>query len=844
MFALPLVFFTDLPFKIKESEETKVYTAKIAVSAATFSIDKPYSYRVPEELREALQAGMRVLVPFGRGNRRSEGLVLSLGEEEGTQKLKSILSLLDERPVLDAQGIQLALWLRERYFSTLHGAALAMLPTGLWYTLRDRYVLAEGLDRESAFAAAGRSEASRRLLELLYASGGSVELSHLVEALQMKNPKPLLRRLQDEGILKLETGVARKVKDKMEKVAKLILLPEEAMQLVTKRRETAPLRYTVTELLCAIGSATVKELAYFTGASSATLRSLEKSGILQLEEREVFRRELPLFTQAVPALVLNEEQELAASGLQALCESDKATAALLYGVTGSGKTQVYLKLITQLLEQGKTALVLVPEIALTTKLLEVFHLYFREKVAILHSALPATERYDEWKRIRDGHAQVVLGTRSAVFAPLQNLGLIVLDEEQEGSYQSETLLRYHAREVAKYRCVQNKALLLLGSATPAVETMYAARAGQYHLFTLQKRYNTRALPEVQIIDMKPELRAGNDSGLSAALLRELEENFARGEQSILFLNRRGSHRLVSCGECGEAPSCPRCTVYLAHHGANGRLMCHHCGHSEPLPRYCAHCGGLLHFVGQGTQQIEAELARRYPDIELMRMDTDNLSANHSHEAMLERFVRKKIPVLIGTQMVAKGLDFENVTLVGVIAADLSLYINSFRAAERSFSLLTQVVGRAGRGAKTGRALIQSCSPAHEIIQLAAQQDYDSFFENECELRRLQRLPPFGDLFQVTVSGPDEAAVLRVCMNLRAGLARYCAEQENNPTKPSLLGPAPAAILKVNQRYRYHLTLSAQNTKQTRAMLAQLLRVSQADPATRGMSIMADVNRMD
>lgn len=787
---------------------------------------------------------MRVLVPFGRGNRRSEGILLSLGEEPDNPKLKPILSLLDERAVLDEKGVQLALWLRERYFSTLHGAMLAMLPTGLWYTLRDRYVLVDGLSREQVFAAAGKSEASHRLLELLYASGGTAELAHIVEALQLKNPKPVLRRLMDEGILTLETGAERKVKDKTEKVARLVLAPEEAMQLVTKRREAAPLRYSVTQLLCALGSATVKELSYFTGASLSTLRSLQKSGILCLEEQDVFRREMPEFTQPVPTLALNDEQGAAVDGLRRCCNSSKAEAALLYGVTGSGKTQVYLQLIHELLEQKKTALVLVPEIALTSKLLELFHLHFRDKVAILHSALPAGERYDEWKRIRDGKALVVLGTRSAVFAPLQNLGLIVLDEEQEGSYQSETMLRYHAREVAKYRCVQHGALLLLGSATPSVETMYAAQAGQYHLFTLRKRYNTRALPEVRIVDMKKELHAGNDTGLSEALRQELELNFARGEQSILFLNRRGSHRMASCGECGEVPTCPRCTVYLAYHGANGRLMCHHCGHSEPLPRYCSHCGGTLHFIGQGTQHIEEEIHRRYPTIEVMRMDTDTITANQSHEALLERFVRKKIPVLVGTQMVAKGLDFENVTLVGVIAADLSLYINSFRAAERTFSLLTQVVGRAGRGDKVGRALIQTFTPEHDIIRLAAQQDYDSFFAQECEMRRLRQVPPFGDLFHVTVSGPDEAAVLRVCMNLRTSLQRHCQLHQRDANPPAVLGPAPAGILKVNNRYRYHLTLSGHNTKETRSMLAQLLRAAQADPATRGMSIAVDSNRMD
>lgn len=818
--------------------------AKIGVSAATYPIDKPYHYRIPPELNGDVQVGIRVLVPFGQGNKCSEGIVLALTEVEDPSKLKPILALLDERPVLDEAGIKLALWLRERYFCTLFHAVLTMLPTGLWFTLRDRFKIAPGVSREAAFAAAGKSPAARRILELIYASGAVAELSQIVAGAGLKNPKTILNRLVQDGVLQQDFGAVRKVKDKTEKVAILCLPPEEAMEAVKKRRDTAPMRYAVVQLLCAIGGASVKEISYFTGASMATIRSLEKSGILSLEEQEVFRRAVPEFTTEVPPLCLNEAQEAAAKGLMALCQSGKAEAALLYGVTGSGKTQVYLRLIQHVLEQGKSALVLVPEIALTSKLLELFVLYFREQVAILHSGLPAGERYDEWKRIRDGKARVVLGTRSAVFAPVPKLGLIVLDEEQEGSYQSESMLRYHARDVSKYRCAQHKALLLLGSATPAVETMYAASQGSYHLFNLAHRYNEKALPSVHIVDMKEELRRGNNSGLSKTLLTELEQNIMRGEQSILFLNRRGSSRMVSCGECGAVPPCPRCSVYLSYHSANGRLMCHYCGYSQPLPTDCPDCGGALHFIGMGTQRIEEELHRLFPDVEVMRMDTDTVTATCSHEVLLDRFQRKKVPILVGTQMVAKGLDFENVTLVGVIAADLSLYVNSFRANERTFSLLTQVVGRAGRGEKPGRAVIQSFTPENEIITLAAKQDYDRFYEEECEMRRLRRFPPFGDLFRLMVSGPDEGAVLRVCMNLRSSLEQWRDRQTGKSEPPEIFGPAPAGVLKVNHRYRYQLTVNDRNTKETRAYVARLLKLAQGDPATRGIAITADVNLMD
>ncbi len=818
--------------------------ASVAVAAATYAIDKPYHYEVPPEFLGELQPGMRVLLPFGRGNRRSEGMVLSLGEQAAPSSLKKILALLDDAPVLTEEGIKLSLWLREWYFSTVYTAVLSMLPTGMWYRLRDTYTIAPGVAREHAFAAAGKSRAAKALLELIFASGGEAELSQILNAFELKNPRPALAQLLQDGILRLETGAHRQVKDKTEKIAILTLPAEEAMELVKKRRQSAPMRYQVTELLCALGSAPVKEIRYFTGASMETIKSLERSGILKLELQEIFRRAIPAQSAPPPEIILNQEQETACSGLQRLLQSGKPEAALLYGVTGSGKTEVYLRLIQSVLDRGKTALVLVPEIALTTKLLELFVSFFAEKVAILHSGLPMGERYDEWKRIRRGEARVVLGTRSAVFAPLEDLALIVLDEEQESSYHSETMLRYHARDVAKFRCTFHKALFLSVSATPSIESMYAAEQGSYHRFLLRKRYNEQALPPVYIADMREELKKGNATSLSGRLCKELEENFARGEQSILFLNRRGSSRMVSCGECGEAPTCPRCSVYLTYHEANGRLMCHHCGHSEKLMDWCASCGGRLHFIGLGTQKVEADLKERYPEIALLRMDTDTVTAARSHEAILDRFVQKRIPILLGTQMVAKGLDFENVTLVGVISADLSLYVDHYQAAERSFSLLTQVVGRAGRGEKDGRAVIQTFTPNHDVINLAAKQDYDSFFQMECELRRLRAMPPFGDLFRITVAGPDEAAVLRVCMNLRVNLEHFQKQAEQEGGKTALLGPAPASVLKVNNRYRYHLTLTAKNQKYTRNWIADLLRAAQADPATRGITISADINPPD
>lgn len=823
-----------------------IKVAKIALNAATYAIDKPYDYTVPEAVWNLLRPGMRVIVPFGAGNRHTEGIVLAIEPNcPPNPKRKPILTVLDEAPVLDGKALRLALWMRGRWFCTVYDGARAMLPAGLYFSLQDRWVVKPGIEEETALAAVGRSEQGRQLVEFLFASGGQADVGQIKGFFGVKDPNPILKVLQDKGILTLETSASRGVGDKTEQVAALAIPPEEAMAQVSNKRRAAPLQYAVVELLCGLGSASAKELCYFTGASNATLRTLAKRGILTLEQREVFRRVvMPEHVEPVGEPQLNEEQQRAYEGLDQLAQSGQAAAALLYGVTGSGKTQVYLKLIHRVLERGGSALVLVPEIALTPQLLRLFSAHFGDQIGVLHSSLRAGERYDEWKRIRAGEARVVIGTRSAVFAPLKQLRLVILDEEQEPTYQSENVPKYHARDVAKYRCVQEGALLLLGSATPSVESMYQARNGAYHLFTLRRRYNTRPLPPVEIVDMKRELRAGNGTDLSGPLRQSLEEAMDRGEQSILFLNRRGASRMVTCGECGEVPTCPRCSVYLTYHSANGRLMCHYCGHSEPLPDACPFCGGTLNFIGTGTQKVEEELKEAFPQREILRMDTDTVSPTQTHEKLLTRFEREKIPILVGTQMVAKGLDFENVTLVGVISADLSLYAEDYRAGERTFSLLTQVVGRAGRGSKGGKALIQTFTPEHDVIRCAARQDYDAFYAQEIELRRLRGCPPFQDLFVLTASARSEAAALRACMRLRRALESWLRSPPLEGLELRILGPAPASIAKVNDRYRYRLTLAAQNTKRMRTLVAELLRCAQADKENRGVSVFADVNPLN
>ena len=815
---------------------------KVAVSAAPYSIDKPYDYLVPEPLLETAVPGVRVTVPFGRGNRSSEGIILARTTGEKSQGLKPLASVLDREPVLDADGIALALWMRQRYFCTLFEAVKTILPAGLWYRFQETWRLADPeMDRETADALASSVHRAGGVLDVLYACGGSVGLEILRDACG-EEVSATLKALQKAGVVACETSAKRRISDKTRRMVELTVSAEEALAITEPKRRSAPMRYEVVRLLAATGRASGADICYFTGASMQTLRGLEKAGIVSFTKEEELRVPVPQQVEPGAPIVLNGEQQAAFDHILTLTKSGKPEAVLLYGVTGSGKTQVYLRLVQEILEQGRTAMVLVPEIVLTPQMMRKFSSYFGEKVAMLHSSLRMTERYDQWKRIRRGEVRVVLGTRSAIFAPLKNLGLVILDEEQESSYQSENPPRYHTRDIAKYLCARQNATLLLGSATPSVETAWASESGAYHKVLLRHRYNAHSLPQVTIADLRQEIRAGNPGLIGADLRRELEENLSRGEQSILFLNRRGNSRMLLCGECGHVPECPRCSVPLTYHSANGRLMCHYCGHSQRTPEACPECGGIMKHVGTGTQKVEEELRELFPEAGILRMDAD--TATGGHEKILQKFESQRIPILLGTQMVAKGLDFENVTLVGVLSADTSLYIDNYRAAERTFSLLTQVVGRAGRGGKIGRAVIQPYTPGNEVILSAAQQDYDRFYESEIRLRRLRRYPPFADLFTFTVSGTEEGAVLRAAAGVRETLRRLCALPGLAASQPEVLGPAPAPVLKLNNRYRYRVLLVGRNDKATREQVSWLLKEFALDRANRGLNMFVDCNTME
>ena len=741
-----------------------VFIAKVAVSAATYWIDRPYDYLIPEELRDKVLSGMRVYVPFSRGNRRVEGVVLAVTDGSKYEALKPLLAVLDEQPVLTEEQIRLALFMRERFFCTVYDAVKAILPTGLWF----------------------KADGSRR------------------------------------------------VNDKTVEMARLSVPAEDAADTADRIRHRSPRQAELLDLLCSFEALPVKDLLLHGSASRASLKALCEKELVTLYQREVFRRaEIPP-EERVPLPVLNEEQQAVFEKLSSLACSGKAGCALLQGVTGSGKTSVYIQLIHQQLSRGKAAILLVPEIALTPQMLRTFSNHFGDEVAVLHSSLSLGERYDEWKRIRSGRAHLVIGTRSAVFAPVQDLGILIIDEEQEETYRSENAPRYHARDVAKYICSKAGCTLLLGSATPELVSRYQAQIGRYAYFRLDKRYNAQKLPSVRIVDMKKELREGNGGCISSVLAEELQKNLDAGEQSILFLNRRGTNKLISCGDCGFTYKCPRCSVSLTYHSLNRRLLCHYCGYSRRVDDTCPECGGRLKYVGAGTQLVVEELQTLFPGREILRMDTDSLAPIGSHEEIFDQFRKENIPFLVGTQMVTKGLNFENVTLVGVLSADQSLYAGDYRAGERTFSLITQVVGRSGRGTKPGRAIIQTYTPENETIRLAAEQDYEAFYASEIEVRKLQNAPPFTDHLSVTISGMTESLVVEAGRFVRDRLEALIGRQ-----KADFLGPTPLNVVKVNNRFRYRVHINCIAGASIRGFIAQAVIECNTDKRFRGVSVFAE-----
>lgn len=625
-----------------------------------------------------------------------------------------------------------------------------------------------------------------------------------------------------------------KIKDKS---TKMIRLSEGSTQPV----KLTPKQQSVYELLCDVGSAGVSEVCEFCSVGKGVLDNLVKYGICEYFEKEVYRTPYKNVSEngEMSPINLSEVQQNAFNTY--LKMMDTGGTGLLYGVTGSGKTQVYLKLIDEAISRGKDVIVLVPEISLTPQMLYIFHSRYGKKVAVMHSGLSIGERTDEYKRADRGEAKIIVGTRSAVFAPVHNLGLIVMDEEQEHTYKSERTPRYNARDVANFRCRYNNALFLMTSATPSVESYSAAVKGKYVLCEINERYGDSKLPEIVTVDMKKEIAQGNKSPISKTLQSLIADNLDKHKQTILLINRRGYNTFIACNSCGHVITCPNCSISLTYHSYNNRLMCHYCGYSKPLDNVCPECGkNSIRYSGYGTQRIEDELERLFPDASVLRMDADTTSAKFSHQKLFDAFSRGDYDILIGTQMVAKGLDFPNVTLVGVVNADNSLYDESYLANERSFDLITQVVGRSGRRAEAGKAVIQTINPYNDVIEYASKQDYKSFFANEIQLRKLLTYPPFCDIYFISFICEDENKAALCAKSFFENLVELNKTDYVNE-KLIVLGPSPSKISKLKNNYRYGLTLKCKNSKSVRKMLNDILKNIGKINEYKSVSVSVDLN---
>ena len=783
--------------------------ASVAVENAIYHFDRAFSYRIPDGM--PVQPGCRVSVPFGRGNARRQGIVLAVREDEG-EELKAVCELLDTEPVLNDEMLRMCGFMKNHFFCTYYDAVKAMLPAGINYRLSQEYSVSEKLgDRFYDLA-----DEQRRIVTIIRSKNNKAEKYALLHELGLSDTS-VLDEMETDGVLYKNDSAFRRIGDK---TIKMIRLADDCEARIHGMK-LSPKQESVIDLLNTVGSASVKEVCYYTGVTVSVPDTLVRKGVAVYFDDEVFR--IPKSMQAKKRdVILTDEQQKAYDELLKLYQCDTAEVSLLYGITGSGKTSVFFKLIERAVADGRDVIVMVPEIALTPQLIAIFRASFGDLVAVFHSALSLGERLDEYKRVSRGIAKIAVGTRSAIFAPFKDLGLIIMDEEQEHTYKSESKPRFSAKELAKFRCSYHHALLLLSSATPSVETYYYANSGRYHKHVLTKRYGSATLPDVVIADMNEEVAIGNTSAFSNILLQNIEENLDTGKQSILLLNRRGYNSFVTCCSCKEPLTCPNCSISLTYHSANNRLMCHYCGYSVPYRSECPTCGShQLRLSGTGTQKAEVELAEIFPGARILRMDTDTTMTRSSHEKKLTAFSNGEYDILVGTQMVAKGLDFPNVTLVGVLNADRMLYLDDYRSYENTFSLLTQVVGRSGRGSDKGRAIIQTFTPENPIISLAAAQDYDAFYTSEIEIRRAMLYPPFASICLVGFVSENGKLSEKAAFAFTDRMTKLIkSEYPDIPLR--VLGPSMAAVFKVSNKYRYKLILKCRNDARFREMLSRML----------------------
>lgn len=801
--------------------------AGIAVDNTTYSFDRLFSYKVPDHLSN-VKVGQRVLVPFGRGDRFRQGMILSLsyGKEEN---LKEISSLLDDKPLFTGEMIDTVNFIHDRYFCTYYDSVKVMLPVGINYNISTFYTAV----KVETDVLNSLTDYEREIYDYLLSENKPVKKETILNVFSIGENS--LNKLYRQGVVNREDDAFRKTKDA---TVKMVSLCDD---VDINDYKLTPKQQKVAELLTVVDKASVKEVCYYTGYTQSVTDSLVKKKIARYFTDEVMRIPYTVSDVKKDEVVLSPSQQSAFDNLYSKYCDDKASVSLLYGVTGSGKTSVFMKLIEKCFNDNKGTILMVPEIALTPQLIKIFTSRFGDNVAVFHSGLSIGERLDEYKRVSRGDAKIVLGTRSAVFAPLKNIGLIVMDEEQESSYKSEQTPRYNARDIAKFRCYKHNALLLLSSATPSVESFYMAEKGIYNLVKLTERYGNATLPQVSVVDMNEEQMKGNFSNYSTTLKELISSNLIHKKQSIILLNRRGYNTFLSCRSCGQVVTCPNCSISMTYHSANNRMMCHYCGHSVPYTDECPDCHQhTLKFSGAGTQKAEQELVDMFPSARVLRMDADATMTKSSYETKLTAFANGEYDILIGTQMVAKGLDFPNVTLVGVINADQMLYSDDYRSYERAFSLLTQVVGRSGRGDSKGVAVIQTSTPENYVIGLSAKQDYDTFYKGEIGVRKALLYPPFSDICLIGYQGIIEGATIKCANAFQNALINKI--KNNYSSMPlRVLGPSQAYVYKVNNKYRYKTIIKCRNSKDFRSVIKETLLEFSKNKEFKNIGITVDIN---
>ncbi len=795
--------------------------ASVIVDVPAKQTDRAFDYLIPDEWLETIKPGMRVIVPFGP--RKIQGFVTGIKAQSDFNKLREICEPMDLEPVLNQELLELGDWLTETSLCFKIYAFQAMLPAALKAKYEKKVRLSPGVTID---------ELPLQLQEI-FNNGAAIKWDDAIKS----GLVPILQKEAANGHLEVIYEVKEKVRKKKVKFVIPRLPSKELEAAQNSLQQNAEKQKKVLNYF--IQNSEPIELRHLlsqVNISAATVKALVEKGFLTEQDMEVYRDpyENRTFKRTEPLPLTNDQQGAIVPILEAI-ENKLHQVFLLYGVTGSGKTEIYLQSIQEVIEKGREAIVLVPEIALTPQMVNRFKGRFGNLVAVLHSGLSAGEKYDEWRKIQRKEVSVVVGARSAIFAPFENLGIIIIDEEHETSYKQEEMPRYHARDVAIERARKNNCLVVLGSATPSLESFARAQKSVYQLLSLPNRMNKRPLPAVEIVDMREELRAGNRSMFSRKLFELLKERIERKEQSVLFLNKRGHSSFVMCRDCGYVMNCPNCDISLTYHKVKEQMKCHYCGFESNVPSQCPECSSdYIRYFGTGTQKVEDELGKILPEAKVIRMDVDTTGKKGSHERLLKEFHEGKADILLGTQMIAKGLDFPNITLVGVLSADTMLHLPDFRSSEKTFQLLTQVSGRAGRHELPGEVIIQTYTPEHYSVELAGTQDYDRFYQQEMMMRKARHYPPYYYLALITISHEQLITVVSATEKIAA----FVRSRISNHAV--VLGPAASPIPRINNRYRYHCLIKYKREPELNQTLRMILDQYQADPKS-GLLVSIDVN---